>query len=269
MNNKLCERERVLNSTDMLELGRSLFLLRNPGVTLASTILSEIQTLRRLLKALSLNRALVTAQPLFNISSITMIIATGRPNKMAIAQIQSYMQPIAATVYSEFSELRVERAAHHQAVIEFSSVASILNLNGTQSALLGEAMQSFSVGSFRSCMVMTWNAVYDFMRQWVFDNRQADFNNSLTTQYLKKNGNPVYSAIFNYNDYMSGKPSERTVVDTWYSASIVSERVRDDLRQSLRRRNDCAHSTLKIPDHTQASSFARDLLDIAKGQPFA
>lgn len=258
-----------MNSANIVELGQTLQLLNNPGATHINTTVSEIRRLKVLLETLSLHRAAIVAQPLFRITTIYRDGRTGRPTPAAIRQLEAYMRPISAAIYSEIEELRVERTQHHNAAIEFSQLATTLTLNSTQSELLSEAIKSFSAGAFRSCMVMTWNSVYDYMRQWVFDNRQNDFNASLTTQFLRSNGSPVYAPITDYNDFMTGKPSERTVIDTWHTASIISERIRDDLRQCLRRRNDCAHSTLRTPDQTQASAFARDLLDIAKGRPFA
>ncbi|WP_430452191.1 hypothetical protein [Rhodopirellula europaea] len=191
-----------------------------------------------------------------------------RPTGTASAQIEAYVAPVNATVYDEVNAFSLVRTDNIRVANEFADLASELPLNGTQSTLIEEAVSAFRASAFRACMVMTWNAIYDFMRQWVFDNALPDFNNSLTTEYVRRNSKPVYDEIQDYDDFLTGKPSERTVIDTCHLANIFGERLRDELRQCLRRRNDSAHATNRVPDATQASAYARDLLDIARGRPF-
>ena len=115
---------------------------------------------------------------------------------------------------------------------------------------------------------MGWNLAYDYIRQWVFNNHLAAFNASLTTEYTRRSGNPVYSAISEYSDFFSGTPSERTVIDTCELANIFGEKIRDNLRFLLRRRNDYAHPTFRTPTREQTNAYVKDLLDIICDSPF-
>ena len=256
-------------ASDLIDLGQTLCVVANPGATTADVLFRNIRDLRRLTESLELSRSHIAAGPLAEITKIPYLQLTNRPTGTATAQIEAYVAPIRETIYAEVDEFSLVRTENIGVANEFSALASQLPLNATQSMLIEEAVASFRAGAFRACMVMTWNAMYDFMRQWVFDNSLADFNNALTQEFVRRNGNPVYSPIQDYDDFLTGKPSERTVIDTCQLAGIYGERLRDELRQCLRRRNDSAHSTNRVPDATQASAYARDLLDIARGRPFA
>ena len=257
-------------ASDLIDLGQALCLLSNPQVTSGETVFKNIRDLRRLTETLGLARTHIAAEPLANISSIpTLSSPFNRPNQTASAQIEAYAAPVLTTAYHEVNEYSLVRTSNIQVANEFAELASQLPLNQTQTTLIKEAISAFRSNAFRACMVMTWNAIYDFMRQWVFDNELNNFNNSLTQEYVRRNGKPEHDAIQDYDDFLTGKPSERKVIDTCYLANIFGERLRDDLRQCLRRRNDSAHATNRVPDATQASAYARDLLDIARGRPFA
>lgn len=256
-----------ISASDLIDLGQCLCILNNPFATSPDTIFRNIRDLCRLTETLDLPRSHIAAGPLANIASIPTL--ANRPNAVASAQLEAYIAPVRETIYAEAEEFTIVRSQNIAIAKEFSDLANALPLNATQSTLIQEAVVSFRAGAFRACMVMTWNAIYDFIRQWVFDNSLAAFNNSLTQEYVRRNGNPLYTPIQDYDDFLTGKPSERTVIDTCCVAGVFGERVRDELRQCLRRRNDSAHATNRVPDATQASAYARDLLDIARGRPFA
>ena len=253
-------------ASDLIDLGQSICVLANPFATDRETIFRNIRDLRRLTETLKLRRSHIAAGPMANITSIPQ--ERNRPKATASAQIEAYLAPVRETIYAEIEEFSIIRSQNIDIANEFSELANNLPLNATQSTLIEEAVASFRAGAFRACMVMTWNAIYDFIRQWVFDNSLSDFNTSLTQEYVRRNGDPIYDPIQDYDDFLSGKPSERTVIDTCHVAGIFGERVRDELRQCLRRRNDSAHATNRVPNATQASAYARDLLDIARGRPF-
>ncbi|MCG6156904.1 hypothetical protein [Rubinisphaera margarita] len=253
-------------ATDLVDLGQALCVLSNPQVTAPDTIFRNIRELRRLTESLGLSRTHIASGPLAAIASIPTL--NNRPNGTAVAQIQAYLGAISATAYDEVTGLSIVRTTNVQVADEFADLASRLPLNATQSTLIEEAVSAFRASAFRACMVMTWNGIYDYIRQWVFDTQLSAFNGSLTTEYVRRNGTPVYAPIQDYDDFLTGKPSERTVIDTCYHANIFGERLRDELRQLLRRRNDSAHATNRMPDATQALAYAHDLLDIATGRPF-
>jgi len=259
----------VMAASDLIDLGQTLCILANPGATTPDILFRSIRDLRRLTESLQLSRSHIAAGPLAGIPSIEYVERILRPTATAVAKIQGYVAPIRVTIYAEVDEFSLVRTENIAIANEFSDLANQLSLNSTQSMLIEEAVSSFRAGAFRACMVMTWNAIYDFMRQWVFDNSLTGFNTALTQEFIRRNGNPLYSPIQDYDDFLTGRPSERTVIDTCHIAGIFGERIRDELRQCLRRRNDSAHSTNRVPDATQASAYARDLLDIARGDPFA
>jgi hypothetical protein len=86
--------------------------------------------------------------------------------------------------------------------------------------------------------------------------------------YLRKDGKPIYDPIATYDDFTTGKPGERTVIDTCYHASIIGEHLRDNLRFYLRRRNNYAHPTFTSPSADQTNGYIKDLLDTITSQPF-
>jgi hypothetical protein len=69
---------------------------------------------------------------------------------------------------------------------------------------------------------MGWNFAYDVIRQWVFDNHVAEFNQALATYQHK--GKARYSPIQVYEDIFKGDPGEHTVIDTFVLPPLVTNR---------------------------------------------
>lgn len=252
---------------ELIALGEALYLLRNAQITTAETVANTINQVKNLVDALGLERTKTASKTLISVESIPTI--AGRVTEVARLELKAMTETIANTVYSELREYSVVPANHVAIAEEFLRISNEIPLNETQQNLLNEAVAAFQVGAYRACMVMTWNSIYDFIRQWVFDHRLPDFNTALASGYVDKNQKPVFDAVNDYSDFHTGQPSERVVIDTCFRARIFGERVRDELRHNLRRRNDSAHATARVPDATQASAYARDMLDIAKSRPFS
>jgi hypothetical protein len=265
--NRFNENMNRIPLTEFVSLGQRLCLLLNPQATDVQTIADEISGFMRSLTACGLRRTYVAAEPLDTIARIPGV-RSGRPTPIAAAQLRAYMEPVRSTLYSEAGEIQL--AAINTGVVskELRDLPSRLKLNDTQSHLLQEAILCLESGAYRAASVMAWNLAYDYVRQWVFDNRLSAFNQVLTKRYLDRNGQPVFVAVGNYQDFFAGKPDERTVIETCYIAQIVGEKLRDNLRYYLRRRNDYAHRSFTTPSAEQTNAYVKDLIDVLWAPPF-
>jgi hypothetical protein len=59
------------------------------------------------------------------------------------------------------------------------------------------------------------------------------------------------------------------VIDTCFYAQIIGEKVRDNLRYYLRRRNDYAHRSFTTPSAEQTNAYVKDLVDVVYAPPFS
>lgn len=252
---------------EFVTLGQRLYVLMNPSNV--NVVATEIVGFLESLDTCGLRRSRTAAEPLSTISSIPYSTRTGNVNEVARIQLRAYLDPIHRTLYSELSELRAIAVDSRLVSQELRKLSTDTHLTDIQSALLQETITCIECGAYRAGVVMGWNLAYDYIRQWIFDGHLTEFNAELTTRYLRKNGTACYDAIMNYDDFCTGNPDERTVIDTCHFASLIGERLRDNLRYYLRRRNNYAHPTFTSPSAEQSNGYIKDLLDTIKGQPFA
>jgi hypothetical protein len=251
---------------DFVTLGQHLYVLMNPQN--APVVEAEIPQFIKKLESCGLHRTRTAANALTRIEHIPAGGSAGVITHLAEAQLKAYLEPIWNTLYSELGE-QVAIAVNIGVVSQqLRQLPASLTLTTTQTDLLNETVNCIECGAYRAGAVMGWNLAYDYIRQWVFGKHLAPFNEKLTTHYLRKDSTPVFERITTYDDFFSGKPDERTVIDTCYLASLFGEKIRDNLRFYLRRRNDYAHPTFTTPSADQTNGYIRDLLDTITSSPF-
>ncbi len=141
-----------------------------------------------------------------------------------------------------------------------------VTLNDTQTRLLEETCRCIEVGAYRAAKVMGWNLTYDYIRQWVFDNRLSEFNNALTTKYESNHPNPITE----YEEFLTRKNlGEFVVIECMEEAKIINGKLSDRLLHYLRERNDFAHSNHRVPSVHTVNAYLENLLDIIISGPFA
>ena len=200
--------------------------------------------------------------------SIPYFLGSGLISGVWRLQLRGMLDPIWRTLYSEVGEQFVVSVNIGLVSQQLRQLPTALSLTATQTDLLNETVTCIECGAYRAGVVMGWNLAYDYIRQWVFDNHLAAFNSTLTTLYLRKDGKSIYDSIETYDDFTSGKPGERTVIDTCYHSSLIGEHLRDNLRFYLRRRNSYAHPTFTAPSADQTNGYIKDLLDTITSSPF-
>jgi hypothetical protein len=248
-------------------LGQRLNHLENPQTANVHTYVAEIRGFIQSLTDCDLPRTRQAAEPLGN-TGIIYADARGFINAAGIAYFNAMMATIRSVLYSEAGEKQVMAIRSGAVSQQLRDVPSTVTLNATQRNLLNETILCLEAGAYRAAIVFGWNLAYDFMRQRVFDNHLAPFNQALAN-LVGRNGNQLYDQITDYEDFFKGTPGERTVIDTYFAAHIIGEKLRDNLRQHLRRRHDYAHSTFAIPSSDQANAYIKDLMDIIMSPPFS
>jgi len=151
------------------------------------------------------------------------------------------------------------------------SLASVVTLNDSQRQLLDETIRCIECDAYRSAIITGWNLTFDFIRQWVFDNRLTDFNDALTNNYvIKRTNTPRFTAILDYRDFWeaSDPPGERVVLDCCKDKAIIGGNLHQDLCKHLRQRNNFAHANTKTPTVNQANAYVDELVDIITNPPF-
>jgi hypothetical protein len=250
---------------NFVTLGQQLYVLMNPQN--ANVVAEEIGKFRQSVKACGLHRTDTAADSLSQISSIPFDFR-GLISETARLQMKAYMEPIYRTLYAEVNE-QVAVAVNIGIVSQQLRQLPInRSLTPTQIDLVTETVTCIECGAYRAGMVCGWNLAYDIIRQWIFDNHLTQFNAALLANYTRKGGVPLFDPITDYEDFFSGKPDERTVLDTCYQVGLFGEKIRDALRFYLRRRNDYAHASFKSPSADQTNAFIKDLLDMLAAAPF-
>ncbi len=222
----------------------------------------------RTLAACHLEHTLTGAKTLEELDEIRYYRHDGRVTPLSAEQIKSRMAPIERVLWEECRRKEILLLDTTAVSERLRDLAGAAVLNDAQQRLLEETILCLECGAYRAAVVMGWNLAYDVIRRWVFANKLDPFNQQLTTQYQDRNGKPTYTPIQKYEDFSAGKPSERTVIDTCYFAGIIGEKLRDELRQCLRRRNEYAHASTRSPTAQQANAYIDDLIDIITSPPF-
>jgi hypothetical protein len=257
-----------ISAWTLIQLGQRFQFLSNPQVSHAVGYSEEIARFLQLLSECDLVDASNAASSLAN-WNIPYDARTGILSPASIAHFQAMMAPVSHSLVAEACRRNLIFIKPGAVSQQLRDLPSRLTLNDTQKQLLDETTLCLEAGANRAAVVMGWNLAYDVIRQWVYDNHLADFNVALAKNVDKKTGNPVYKPIVDYGDFFSGKPGEHTVIDTWFDANIkIGGRLRDNLQQHLRRRNDYAHRSFTTPTSEQAAAYIQEMVDIISCPPF-
>ena len=253
--------------TSFIRLGSQLYHLLNPQTSHWETYFGEIRGFLQSLTVCDLPDTHHAALPLGNITTIYYDSRTGTISPAGVTYFRAFLESVVQTLYAEAG--RKELAAIKSGAVsqQLQQLPSKLTLNVVQQHLLNETMTCLKAEAWRAEMVMGWGLAYDFIRQWVFDNHLNRFNEELAKN-LDKNGKPVFSEITTYEDFFTGHPGEMKVIETCGAANIISGRVRDDLRQHLRKRNDYAHRSFTTSSSEESNAYIKELIDIITRKPF-
>ncbi len=197
---------------DFVTLGQQLYVLMNPQN--ADVVIAEIPGFLASLEKCGLHRSRTAADVLTRIESIPLVRGSRLIGQVARLEFKAYLEPIFRTIYAEIGE-QVAVAINVGVVSQqLRQLPTVLALTPTQTDLLNETITCIECGAYRAGIVLAWNMAYDYIRQWILDNHLPAFNGKLTTMYLRKDGKPIYDPINSYDDFCTGKPGERTVIDT-------------------------------------------------------
>jgi hypothetical protein len=252
---------------DFVTLGQQLYYLANPNVQNVQAYFDEMHKFLASLLTCNLMRTHQVASPLANVTSIPYDLRTGLIASGGVAHFRAFMEPVHRSLYQEAAEREIVAINSGAVSQQLRQLPSQLTLNATQSRLRDETILCIESGAHRAAAVMGWNLAYDVIRQWIFDNHLIDVNAALAT-HTRRNGQPRYDPIVDYEDFFKGEPSEATVIEACFDAQKIRGSLRDSLRQHLRRRNDYAHRSFTQPTADQANAYLHDLLDIITSPPF-
>lgn len=252
---------------DYLQLGMTSWYLQNPSTADARAYRDEIDRFAARLTLCRMPATLNAVSPLQ--VGIPYDPTTGRITRTAAQQLYLAMSTIRQTLEGEAIKQKT-------IVLDLDGVSARLRKVGTeipfttaQINLLNETTLDIECGAYRSAVVMAWNFAYDYIRQWLFDNKLVEFNSYLTANYLDKVKDPVFDPINDYADFFKrDAPGEKVVLKSMFKASIIGEVVYEQLSHYLRQRNDYAHSNSKALSRDQANAYIEHLLTIIAEPPF-
>ncbi len=235
----------------------------------ASEVLKEIKYFVDLLEECELTATRNVADPIAKYTEIPqMDYSSSEMTAASRISLGASVDAISESLYHELGKrdvLFIDKVRVSKKLQEFSSSQSLTDI---QKHLADETIRCLQCGTYRAAVVMGWNLVYDYIRTWIFDNHLGTFNGVLTTNYQKANGDPQFTEIVEYDDFLKGQPGERVVIDVLNIASLIGGNIADDLRQYLRHRNKYAHATARLPDQDQANAYISHLIDIITEPPF-
>ena len=246
---------------DFVTMGQRLYILANHAYD--NELLSEIQGFIEDLKKCDLQDTLSTADALSKISKIE-LDQYGKPSMSALAAIRGLARAINSSLYHEVGKRTLIEINTSGVLPELNNLQG---LNDSQTQLRDETVLCIERGAYRAAIVMGWNLVYDYIRQWMFDNDIDEFNKHLLSGYTKNNGDPRFKEIKEYEDFFSG-PGEYIVLDVCEAAGFWGAKISKELHHYLTRRNKFAHPSGLSPSREQANEYIKNLLDILAGKPF-
>lgn len=185
-----------------------------------------------------------------------------------IEEMQDPRQFLDAYMDAVVRSVNIESETRRMIVLRSADVSPKLRefgmrtLTDVQSRLLDETVRCLEVGAYRSAVVMGWNLVYDYVRQWVFDHKRDELNAELTSKYKGATALNTYSDFFAKN-----APSEHQILEAC-AGRVLGTRITDPLKTLLRERNDYAHSNFHDPTLHQANYFIEQCLKVVNGPPF-
>jgi hypothetical protein len=253
---------------DYLQLGMSLWFLLNPEHATPNAYEGEVDSFAARLKLCGMPVTLHASNVLQR-SAVPVDARTGRIAYVATQQLKSMMQTIRQTLEGESIQQKTIVLDIAGVSARLRKAATDLTWTATQINLLQETVLAVECGAYRSAVVMGWNMAYDYVRQWLFDNRLNEFNAHLTSNYLDKKSRPVYEPIAAYDDFLKrDAPGEKVVLKSMRGADIIGEVVYEHLSQHLRHRNEYAHSKTKALSRDQANAYIEHLLGLISDLPF-
>ncbi len=248
-------------------LGQQLWFLLHPEDANVNGYFIGIRDFIETLVGCGLPQTRQAANTLASIHTIYSIPGSQRIDQTGVNYFQAMMAPIRDRLIAEAGTMEVVAVKSGEVSQQLRSLPAIRALNNTQQELLTETILCLEAAAYRAAIVMGWNLAYDVIRQWVFDKHLAAFNQALAS-YLQQRC-ARYSPIQNYEDFFKGEPGERTVIDTCFRANIpIGGKLRDNLHQHLRRRNDYAHRSFTAPTPEQANAYIHEMIDIVTCPPF-
>jgi hypothetical protein len=249
-----------------MELGQIIFILLRSHSK--SEIEEAISKLNESLENCDLPNTATATRSLRSIKELRYRGPAGEavdPELSAIRAFGNTLRDVAFTEAHERLLLVVDKSA---VTSELRQLDKTLTLTPIQQQLLLETIACLERHALRAALVMSWNMFFEIVRQWIFDKDINCFNRTLEANYRTRAGTPVYDAINNYDEFSGGAIGERVVIDTASDAGFFGARIRDAMRQYLRRRNDFAHPSFKSLSKEQVNAFVKDLIDILTDEPF-
>ena len=257
-----------IKASDYVELGELLSYLCGPSGRNKDEYLRKADRFRRILKQCGFLDSRNASQPL---SSRTI---WANPSGI----IDRGVERLEKTALAARAMLRLEADNRQMFTIQSGEVSKELRnlpnrlptgkvLTEAQTRLLDEVVRSIQGGAYRAAAVMCWNLAYDYIRQWVFDNRLADFNKGLAKAC------PPKTPISQYRDFFDrDAPNESQVIDAMVrqeSGPIIGRKLHDHLVQHLDYRNKYAHASEKAASAHKTNAFIENMIDIITAAPFA
>ena len=129
-----------------------------------------------------------------------------------------------------------------------------------ESLFLSEALKCYTVGAFRSAIVMTWNLAYDHLLRWILSDpkRLAAFNAGIVISLGAKRGTGI--TVAKRTDFEDLKESD--VIAICGTAGLFeSDNTKKVLNVQLTKRNLAAHPSLIVIGVPQADDTISDLVN--------
>jgi hypothetical protein len=255
---------------NLIILGEYLACFKRADEFTPAALNGMVEKFCELLTACDYPNTAHAAASLKNLQNLSVIAVTGRIGPNSAAHIHSRAAVVESMMYEEAkkkSYIALDPSAISSHLRLFRSNVS---LTPAQEAMIDETIRCMETGSCRTAFVMAWSSFYDVIRQWVFDNRLADFNDAIKHKYLHKLRG--IHEITNYSDFW-----EHTVLGEWdvldacsiaQSGPIISGKSFDRLNGFLRDRNDHAHPNFRVPTAAKVNAYVENLLDALADAPF-
>lgn len=257
-----------LELSKFIAIGQHLERLMIPNHIEANYYSQSILKFIELLGECSLENTKASAKPLSKMTEFRYDRYKKTMYPDQATKFSATLNPIREALYAEVDKMQTISLDIGVVSQKLRDLDKILSFTESQKYLLDETVLCIEARAYRSGVVMGWNFAYDYIRQWVFDNYKQQFNEELTTRYLKKGGQSQYDSIGQYEDFFRGSPSEWIVIETCGSSNIIGKKVKENLCHFLRQRNNYAHASFRHPTPEQTISYIQHLIDLITDRPF-
>ena len=254
--------------SDFVTVGECLLLLRNPRSTLSDKYIQEINTFLSTLDRCDLPNTKAVADSLrtykypFNVTH-------NRFTNAVVQQLKTHMSSVAHALHNEVADRNALILKSDLVTSRLRQLRTVATLTSVQQHLLDETMRCIEVESYRAAVIMGWNLIYDYVRQWIFDNKLSQFQNHLQTMYPKKTTVKKYQDFFASDNPLTEYEFLNVLRGRANQANIVRDRVVEDLVHYLRQRNNYAHPNFTMPSAHKTNAFIECLLDVISEPPFS